>query len=94
LNSGKLGGGGDRGTAQRNVAGRRALIGMDSAVKIARPLARAIKIYCNVAKHGLDTRTRYDLARHIEKLAEQGEQDQSRLTVHGLAYLRTRNRGR
>jgi hypothetical protein len=66
---------------------------MNPAEKIARPLARAIKIYCNVSKHRLDTRTRHDLAKHIEKMAEQGEQDPSRLTVHGLAYLRTRNRG-
>ena len=78
---------------RRNVAGSRALARMTSAVKIDKPLARAIKIYCNVAKHGLDTRTRYELAKHIEKMAEQGERDQSRLTVHGLAYLRSRNRG-
>jgi hypothetical protein len=63
-----------------------------SPVEIAKPLARAIKIYRKVAKHDLDARTRRDLARHIKDLAERGVCDAGRLTVHGLTYLRSRDR--
>ena len=61
---------------------------MTSVETIARPIARAIKIYRNVARHDLDLRTRRDLARHIKRLAERGVHDTDRLTVHGLSYLR------
>ena len=64
---------------------------MPSVEHIARPIARAIKIYRSVARHELDLRTRRDLARHIKRLAEQGVEDQNRLTVHGLSYLRHRD---
>jgi hypothetical protein len=67
------------------------LIAMTS-VEIAKPLARAIKIYRKVARHDLDAPTRRDLARHIKQLAERGVRDPSRLTVHGLSYLRSRDR--
>lgn len=67
------------------------LIAMTS-VEIAKPLARAIKIYRKVARHDLDAPTRRDLARHIKRLAERGVRDPSRLTVHGLSYLRSRDR--
>ncbi len=65
---------------------------MTSVETIARPIARAIKIYRNVARHDLDLRTRRDLARHIKRLADEGVQDQNRLTVHGLSYLRKLDR--
>jgi hypothetical protein len=64
---------------------------MSSVEHIARPIARAINIYRSVARHDLDLRTRRDLARHIKRLADQGVQDQNRLTVHGLSYLRQRD---
>jgi hypothetical protein len=64
---------------------------MSSAEHIAKPIARAINIYRSVARHELDLRTRRDLARHIKRLAEQGVEDQNRLTVHGLSYLRHRD---
>jgi hypothetical protein len=55
---------------------------------IARPIARAIKIYRSVARHDLDLQTRRDLARHIKRLADEGVKDANKLTVHGLSYLR------
>ncbi|HLZ05492.1 MAG TPA: hypothetical protein VKR55_25500 [Bradyrhizobium sp.] len=61
---------------------------MTSVKTIAKPIARAIKIYRRVARHDPDTQTRRDLARHIKRLAERGVQDTDRLTVHGLSYLR------
>jgi hypothetical protein len=67
------------------------LVAMTS-VEIAKPLARAIKIYRKVARHDLDPLTRRDLARHIKRLAEGGVRDPGRLTVHGLSYLRSRER--
>ena len=67
------------------------LDGMSSVAEIARPLARAINIYCSVAGCGIDLCTRRDLARHIRGLAEQGVDDPGRLTVHGLSYLRNRS---
>jgi hypothetical protein len=59
---------------------------------IAKPIARAIKIYRSVARHELDMRTRRGLARHIKRLADEGVEDQNRLTVHGLTYLRNLER--
>ena len=61
---------------------------MTSVETIAKPLARAINIYCSVARHDLDMRARRGLARHIKRLADEGVQDPNRLTVHGLTYLR------
>jgi hypothetical protein len=63
-----------------------------ASVEIAKPLARAIKIYRKVARHDLDPLTRRDLARHIKQLAEGGVRDHGRLTVYGLSYLRSRDR--
>jgi hypothetical protein len=62
------------------------------SVEIAKPLARAMKIYRRVARHDLDVQTRRDLARHIKRLAERGVRDPDRLTVHGLSYLQGRDR--
>lgn len=70
----------------------RALAWMTSVETIAKPIARAIKIYRRVARHDLDVRTRRDLARHIKRLAERGVRDTNRLTVHGLSYLRELDR--
>ena len=63
-----------------------------STPEIAKPVARAIKIYRRVSRHELDQRMRRDLARHIKRLAEQGVDDPGRLTVHGLSYLRKLDR--
>jgi hypothetical protein len=65
---------------------------MTPVENIAKPIARAIKIYRSVARRELDLRTRRDLARHIKRLAEEGVQDPGRLTVHGLSYLRDMDR--
>jgi hypothetical protein len=64
---------------------------MSSVEHIAKPIARAINIYRSVARHDLDQSARRDLARHIKRLADQGVEDQNRLTVHGLSYLRQRD---
>jgi hypothetical protein len=64
---------------------------MSSVSHIAKPLARAINIYRST-RHDLDVRTQRALARHIKEVAEQGTQDPGRLTVHGLSYLRARER--
>jgi hypothetical protein len=61
---------------------------MTPVENIAKPILRAIKIYRRVARHELDAETRRGLARHIRRLAKQGVQDSSQLTVHGLSYLR------
>jgi hypothetical protein len=61
---------------------------MPSVEQIAKPIARAINIYCRVARRELDNELRRALARHIRTLANQGIEDADRLTVHGLSYLR------
>jgi len=75
-----------------NALSIRALAPMTPAENIARPIARAIKIYRSVARHDLDMQTRRGLARHIKRLADEGVQDPGRLTVHGLSYLRDLDR--
>ena len=67
---------------------------MASIQEIAKPLARAIKIYSRVARRRLDDDLRRELARHIKRLADQGVEDSNRLTVHGLSYLRAREQRR
>ena len=67
---------------------------MASIREIAKPLARAIKIYSRVARRRLDDDLRRELARHIKRLADQGIEDSNRLTVHGLSYLRAREQRR
>jgi hypothetical protein len=67
---------------------------MASIQEIAKPLARAIKIYSRVARRRLDDDLRRELARHIKRLADQGIEDSNRLTVHGLSYLRAREQRR
>jgi hypothetical protein len=74
-----------------NAAAPGALPGM-SVSHIAKPLARAINIYRSMTSEDLDMRTQRGLARHIKQVAEQGTQDPGRLTVHGLSYLRARER--
>ena len=59
---------------------------------IAKPIARAIKIYRSVARQDLDLKARRGLAQHIKRLADEGVQDPNRLTVHGLTYLRNLER--
>lgn len=63
-----------------------------SAPDIARPIARAINIYRSMTRHDLDRSAQRDVARHIRTVAEQGTHDPARLTVHGLSYLRDRQR--
>jgi len=65
---------------------------MTQVEHIAKPIARAIKIYRNVAGHDLDMPARRGLARHIKRLADEGVHDANRLTVHGLSYLRNLER--
>ena len=67
---------------------------MNATFEIAKPaIIRALSIYRAVAKHGSDIDTRIKLARHIIRLWDRGERDLNRLTVHGLTYLRSRDRG-
>jgi hypothetical protein len=63
-----------------------------SLLHLTKPLARAINIYRSMAGHDLDLQTQRDLARHIKRVAERETQDPGRLTVHGLSYLRARER--
>jgi hypothetical protein len=77
---------------QRNAVHARTLASMTPVETIARPIARAIKIYRSVARHDLDMQARRGLARHIKRLADEGVQDPNRLTVHGLSYLRALER--
>jgi hypothetical protein len=50
---------------------------------------RALTIYRALAKHSATQKTKRDL--HLRRLFESGERDQSRLTVHGLSFLRDRD---
>ena len=79
-------------SAAGNAPPTRTLALMTPVETIARPIARAIKIYRSVARHDLDMQARRGLARHIKRLADEGVQDPNRLTVHGLSYLRTLER--
>jgi hypothetical protein len=66
---------------------------MDARKIVGPAIARALDIYGAVAHHGCDRPTRQGLARHVLRLCACGERNPGRLTVHGLAYLRNRDRG-
>jgi hypothetical protein len=54
---------------------------------IVKTVERAISIYTAMTKHPINADTRANLSRDL--LLAAGEADQNRLTVHGLAYLRS-----
>jgi hypothetical protein len=56
---------------------------------IARAAERALSIYAAMVRRPPDTETRIKLARYLDVLFAGGESDQHRLTVFGLAYLRS-----
>jgi hypothetical protein len=56
---------------------------------IARAVERSISIYTSMAKHPVDAEARANLSRYLNLLFASGEADQNRLTVCGLAYLRS-----
>jgi hypothetical protein len=65
---------------------------MSSAENLAKPLARAINIYSNLVRHGVDVGTQRDVARHVQRLADRGMKDPGALTVHALSFLQRQER--
>jgi len=47
-----------------------------------------MKIYRKVSRHDLEPGMLRGLAKHMKHLADEGVRDPTRLTVHGLSYLR------
>ncbi|MDA9494803.1 hypothetical protein XI08_38175 [Bradyrhizobium sp. CCBAU 11361] len=56
------------------------------------PIDRALSIYGVLADRCETKSVREQLSRHLMDLYIGGEKDQHRLTVHGLSYLRDRDR--
>ena len=56
------------------------------------PVDRALSIYGTLADRSEPKGARERLSRHLMKIYTGGEQDQHRLTVHGLSYLRDLDR--
>jgi hypothetical protein len=56
---------------------------------IPKAVERAISIYAAMAKHPINADARTNLSRYLDLLFAGGEADPHRLTVHGLAYLRS-----
>jgi hypothetical protein len=56
---------------------------------IVKTAERAISIYTAMAKRPIHADTRANLSRYLNLLLAGGEADENRLTVHGLAYLRS-----
>ena len=56
------------------------------------PVDRALSIYGVLADRSETKGARECLSKHLMKLYIGGEQDQHRLTVHGLSYLRDLDR--
>ncbi len=55
---------------------------------------RAISIYEALADRTEPKGARAELARHLDRLYQNGERDAHRLTVHGLSFLREFERRR
>jgi hypothetical protein len=56
------------------------------------PVDRALSIYGALANRSETKGARERLSRHLMKMYIKGENDEHRLTVHGLAYLRDLDR--
>jgi hypothetical protein len=56
------------------------------------PVDRALSIYGTLANRSEPKGARERLSRHLMQMVIEGEQDEHRLTVHGLAYLRNLDR--
>jgi hypothetical protein len=56
------------------------------------PVDRALSIYGTLADRSEPKGARERLSRHLMKMYIDGEQDEHRLTVHGLSYLRDLDR--
>jgi hypothetical protein len=56
------------------------------------PVDRALSIYGTLADRSEPKGARERLSRHLMKIYIDGEQDEHRLTVHGLSYLRDLDR--
>jgi hypothetical protein len=56
------------------------------------PVDRALSIYGVLANRSEAKGTRERLSKHLMKMYIEGEKDEHRLTVHGLAYLRNLDR--
>lgn len=52
------------------------------------PVDRALSIYGTLANRSETKGARERLSEHLMSMYRQGEKDEHRLTVHGLAYLR------
>jgi hypothetical protein len=52
------------------------------------PVDRSLSIYGALADRSETRGVRERLSRHLMKMYIDGEQDEHRLTVHGLSYLR------
>ena len=58
------------------------------------PVERALRIYGAIADRSEAKGSRQQLSTHLMKLYSEGERNEHRLTVHGLAYLRELDRRR
>jgi hypothetical protein len=56
------------------------------------PVDRALSIYGALADRSERKGAREQLSKHLMKMQAEGEQDEHRLTVHGLSYLRQLDR--
>ena len=56
------------------------------------PVDRALRIYGALADRAETTGARERLSRHLMKLFNHGEEDEHRLTVHGLTFLQNMDR--
>lgn len=56
------------------------------------PVDRALSIYSALANRSETKEARERLSRHLMKMYIEGEKDEHRLTVHGLAYLQNLDR--
>jgi hypothetical protein len=56
------------------------------------PVDRALRIYGALADRAETRGAREGLSKHLAKRYLEGERDEHRLTVEGLAYLRNRDR--
>jgi hypothetical protein len=56
------------------------------------PVDRALSIYSTLANRSEHSGNRERLSKHLMKIYLDGEQDEHRLTVHGLSYLRDLDR--
>jgi hypothetical protein len=81
------------GLRSRRTARFRSIRAIEEHAMISMALERTLAVYGQMVSHPTEEAARENLSAYLTEQFNRGEQDQQRLTVLGLTYLRGMDRG-